>query len=487
MTSSGMYDIERSVSSSNGEEDDEKNEVIIKNTKDSVKNSTLEKRVDMKKSTSKHVDVKKTSSKDSLIVEVMNIPKIITPPPGIHPSLYASPTTIESRKNPSMQNEDIKKNSAFKKVELKKESPTPPPTRQIPTTTIPNKELMKKKEASNNVSKDNKIFLVLKNIQDAQNGKKSGLPSHEDVLMELKDDMVRSSALDYICPLHTMCFKRHPHSSPDYHLKDFSMFGLYLVTTSSFPKNLTRTFSLMASKLCANDRSEVFEEEESVIHVFESATLYLLAAAILLRSSMKGIKKSSMKMNAIWKQSQMLFKKKKKNVNIIAEVVKSVMKLISIPMFERKLCARVVDEIVVFEGYHDFVNFRTVSDVKKYLKKKDNDEQKGMDASDVVGELLTEAEASSLPRESFAHGHFENDEKVHCWLSTSFQSLWHSKVFHSAFENLVVLPISKIEGGAKSLKTGCVTRGLVETWIMYKNAAGRTWGYRGNMMNCENV
>ena len=42
----------------------------------------------------------------------------------------------------------------------------------------------------------------------------------------------------------------------------------------------------------------------------------------------------------------------------------------------------------------------------------------------------------------------------------SFQSLWHSNVFHSAFEHIVVRPIDEA-GSSNTLKEGSVTRGLL--------------------------
>merc|ERR1712187_1068309 len=50
-----------------------------------------------------------------------------------------------------------------------------------------------------------------------------------------------------------------------------------------------------------------------------------------------------------------------------------------------------------------------------------------------------------------------------CWLSTFFQSLWHSRVFHALFDRLV-RPLPPKVGGA-------VTQALRETWELYSKAA----------------
>ena len=112
-----------------------------------------------------------------------------------------------------------------------------------------------------------------------------------------------------------------------------------------------------------------------------------------------------------------------------------------------------------------------MEDVKIYMGMSSGKSKKE-ETNDLVNELLTESE-SDLPRESFVHAQFNNSDSTHCWLSTSFQSLWHSNVFHSAFEHIVVRPIDEA-GSSNTLKEGSVTRGLLETWKMYGNVNGRT-------------
>ena len=137
-----------------------------------------------------------------------------------------------------------------------------------------------------------------------------------------------------------------------------------------------------------------------------------------------------------------------------------------------------------------------MKDVKKYIGMSSKSKSKKVETNDLINELLTESE-SGLPRESFVHGQFNNSNNTHCWLSTSFQSLWHSNVFHSAFENIVVRPIDKA-GSSNTLKEGSVTRGLMETWKMYGNANGRSsvspsamasvWGNNfGDPVDCLNA
>lgn len=79
-------------------------------------------------------------------------------------------------------------------------------------------------------------------------------------------------------------------------------------------------------------------------------------------------------------------------------------------------------------------------------------------------ENSSDEEPEELTRShSFPHSEFSNPHSESCWLSTFFQSLWHSRVFHAAFEKLVrPLPPSK------SGSTLCALR---ETWKQYETAA----------------
>ncbi|CAE7773092.1 nramp1 [Symbiodinium pilosum] len=64
---------------------------------------------------------------------------------------------------------------------------------------------------------------------------------------------------------------------------------------------------------------------------------------------------------------------------------------------------------------------------------------------------------------SYKHSDFQNPQKDSCWLSTFFQSLWHSRVFHALFDSLVrPLPAQ----GA-----GSVSDALRETWELYEHRA----------------
>ncbi|CAJ1383452.1 unnamed protein product [Effrenium voratum] len=60
---------------------------------------------------------------------------------------------------------------------------------------------------------------------------------------------------------------------------------------------------------------------------------------------------------------------------------------------------------------------------------------------------------------SFKHSEFENPHKESCWLSTFFQSLWHSRVFHVLFDNLVRPLPSQGHGSADALR---------KTWDLYE-------------------
>lgn len=65
-------------------------------------------------------------------------------------------------------------------------------------------------------------------------------------------------------------------------------------------------------------------------------------------------------------------------------------------------------------------------------------------------------------RRSFPHRDFANPEAETCWLSCLFQALWHSVVFHSAFEQDLA-PEHYTPACSEALLTA-----LQETWIEYK-------------------
>merc|ERR1719353_1135512 len=65
-------------------------------------------------------------------------------------------------------------------------------------------------------------------------------------------------------------------------------------------------------------------------------------------------------------------------------------------------------------------------------------------------------------RRSFPHRDFANPESETCWLSCLFQALWHSVVFHSAFEQDLA-PEHYTPACSEALLTA-----LQETWIEYK-------------------
>jgi len=66
------------------------------------------------------------------------------------------------------------------------------------------------------------------------------------------------------------------------------------------------------------------------------------------------------------------------------------------------------------------------------------------------------------PRMSFAHRDFENPEAETCWLSCLFQSLWHSVIFHTAFEEQ--LTSSKFAACSEER----ILQALQQTWEEYK-------------------
>jgi len=82
----------------------------------------------------------------------------------------------------------------------------------------------------------------------------------------------------------------------------------------------------------------------------------------------------------------------------------------------------------------------------------------GLDHTDVFDGVVVE-----LKRDiSYQHHEFDNPRKESCWLSTFFQSLWHSRVFHAAFDRFVKpLPLGN---------RGTALGALQETWKLYQEA-----------------
>lgn len=65
-------------------------------------------------------------------------------------------------------------------------------------------------------------------------------------------------------------------------------------------------------------------------------------------------------------------------------------------------------------------------------------------------------------RRSFPHRDFANPQAETCWLSSLFQSLWHSVVFHSVFEQYLASPKYTPEPDE------CILAALQQTWVEYK-------------------
>lgn len=64
---------------------------------------------------------------------------------------------------------------------------------------------------------------------------------------------------------------------------------------------------------------------------------------------------------------------------------------------------------------------------------------------------------------SYKHSDFQNPAQSSCWLSTFFQSLWHTRVFHTLFD-CVVRPLP-------SQGKGSAADALRETWELYERSA----------------
>jgi len=89
-------------------------------------------------------------------------------------------------------------------------------------------------------------------------------------------------------------------------------------------------------------------------------------------------------------------------------------------------------------------------------------EMEGADALEQEEDVLDALLQQLHRQESFDHSEFSNPKSESCWLSTFFQSLWHSRVFHAAFKNLVQ-PLPRGERGT-------ALYGLQKTWELYENA-----------------
>lgn len=70
-------------------------------------------------------------------------------------------------------------------------------------------------------------------------------------------------------------------------------------------------------------------------------------------------------------------------------------------------------------------------------------------------------------RQSFPHRDFANEEAETCWLSCLFQALWHSVVFHNAFEQ-DLLPENYAPAADEALLAA-----LQQTWAEYKKEGKR--------------
>ena len=485
---------------------------------DSSSSEVVQKKIEEKTTTISSRTIRKIQAKEE--VKKRNL----TPPPGIsmiHENAFTPKTLISPPK-----------------IHTKKEEP-PPKTSSTPPPKMPTKK--NEPEIKKSPKEIDPKEILFRNIQEAQDGKRPELLAIKDAFNEIRSkDIVRSASMGYMFPVHASC-RFTKKSSRQFCLQDFKAFGVYLSYSKQFRENLKTACDLLRSKLSSMHESELFEDEDKLIHLFESVTLYILAGAVIFRMIVdKTNKKKKGKTKKIaektkpesrtkldketWKKS---CKNLVKDMKSFGDCFQAMQHLLKEKAFGGKLCARVVDEIVVYvgaldilflslslhiiyikltctqtyihkqEGYHDFIHFRTLHDVKKYIQLPSKSKTSEEETDDIVGDLLTESE-SAVPRESFVHGQFNNVDYKHCWLSTSFQSLWHSNVFHVAFEKYVVRSIDNMDDkGMGTLKPGSVTRGLMETWKMYRKANGHStvspsamasvWGNdHGDPVDCLN-
>lgn len=73
-----------------------------------------------------------------------------------------------------------------------------------------------------------------------------------------------------------------------------------------------------------------------------------------------------------------------------------------------------------------------------------------------------------MHRASFPHRDFANPEAETCWLSCLFQSLWHSVVFHTAFEQHLTLQ-SESPGSSSLTEEEPILAALQATWADYQS------------------
>ena len=201
--------------------------------------------------------------------------------------------------------------------------------------------------------------ILFQNIKEAQEGKRSGLQSAYEVIQEVKSGKIKSISMDYMIPIHkTSTTKFTSESSMQFCLNDFATFGLYLLYDVSFSNNLKEFCESVTSKLSTMDSADLFENEEKKIHLFESVTLFFLAAAVYVRMCMNKQKakesRRKLKFNKTWATSIKLLREKNRT-NAMSKCFGALAGLLHTKSFKGKLCARTVDEIAVFEGYHDFV------------------------------------------------------------------------------------------------------------------------------------
>lgn len=74
-----------------------------------------------------------------------------------------------------------------------------------------------------------------------------------------------------------------------------------------------------------------------------------------------------------------------------------------------------------------------------------------------------------MHRASFPHRDFANPEAETCWLSCLFQSLWHSVVFHTAFEQHLALQSESSIGSSSLTEEEPILAALQATWADYQS------------------
>lgn len=311
--------------------------------------------------------------------------------------------------------------------------------------------------------------VVLPAIYEAQKGKLEGYTSYKvSKLMLVNGKRMSSAAILYLFPGH-FCHRtyRDQKLAKKMFLPSFMSFGFYLLAKglNSHLLELTRLMETRLQGLNDKNMLKLFENVEDLDHIVESMTLFLLATAQHMRW-INGLEDHERCLS--WPHYQGDKASSTHTLSGYFDAFASCLE--SNSMMGGLLSARAVDEVAVMEGFTHFGRVRSVSQVRELLTAETIDtHHRRSSVVNVIDKLPDIPEVA--PRESFVHGQFENtEEHVSPSLSAVFQTLWHSSVFHRAFEGFVVRPIQRAGDDVRVTK-GTVTFALLQTWLQYERAS----------------